>query len=251
MRKFILAWLFAAALTVPGAALAQSNDRNAPSPPDTLAGWAKGAELFNGLGNFHRKIATRSALAQKYFDQGMRFIWAFNHDEATRSFAKAAHDRSPLRQLLLGRRPYARPQLQHADDELAARSSRLAGGAKGGGKRSAGNSRRTRAHCGGGQALSRSGRSRSIQQQATAHRICRCDAAGRSAIPGDLDVQTMYAEALMNTNPWKLWKDDGTANPGTMEIVATLRRRARQGPAGIPAQTIITSMPSKRRSTPS
>ena len=28
----------------------------------------------------------------------------------------------------------------------------------------------------------------------------------------------------MNTNPWKLWKDDGTANPGTREIVATLRR---------------------------
>ena len=42
--------------------------------------------------------------------------------------------------------------------------------------------------------------------------------------PNDLDVQTMYAEALMNTNPWKLWKDDGTANPGTREIVATLRR---------------------------
>jgi len=29
-------------------------------------------------------------MAQNYFDQGMRFLWAFNHDEATRSFAKAA-----------------------------------------------------------------------------------------------------------------------------------------------------------------
>ena len=61
-----------------------------PAPPDTLAGWAKGAQLFDGLGTFHRKITTRSPVAQKYFDQGMRFIWAFNHDEATRSFAKAA-----------------------------------------------------------------------------------------------------------------------------------------------------------------
>ena len=42
--------------------------------------------------------------------------------------------------------------------------------------------------------------------------------------PNDLDVQTMYAEALMNTNPWKLWNADGTANPGTDEIVSILQR---------------------------
>jgi tetratricopeptide (TPR) repeat protein len=41
--------------------------------------------------------------------------------------------------------------------------------------------------------------------------------------PNDLDVQTMYAEGLMNTNPWKLWNEDGTANPGTDQIVSTLR----------------------------
>ena len=38
-----------------------------------------------------------------------------------------------------------------------------------------------------------------------------------------LDVQTMYAEALMNTNPWKLWNADGTPNPGTEQIVGVLR----------------------------
>ena len=46
--------------------------------------------MFDGLGNFHRAVTTTSTEAQAYFDQGMRFIWAFNHDEATRSFAKAA-----------------------------------------------------------------------------------------------------------------------------------------------------------------
>jgi len=46
--------------------------------------------LFDGLGDFHRKATTSSAQAQKFFDQGMRFLWAFNHDESTRSFAKAA-----------------------------------------------------------------------------------------------------------------------------------------------------------------
>src|SRR5437868_7358385 len=92
MRKTILACLLASASLVPAqAGFAQAHDSHGPpAPPDTLAGWTKGAQLFHGLGAFHRKITTRSPLAQKYFDQGMRFIWAFNHDEATRSFAKAA-----------------------------------------------------------------------------------------------------------------------------------------------------------------
>src|SRR5215813_14047229 len=91
MRNTILACLLAAGgVLLPEPALGQSHDMPAPTAPDTLADWARGAQLFDGLGTFHRKITTRSALAQKYFDQGMRLIWAFNHDEATRSFAKAA-----------------------------------------------------------------------------------------------------------------------------------------------------------------
>ena len=58
--------------------------------PLTVAQWAEGAWLFGGLGDFHRAVSTTSQMAQNYFDQGMRFLRAFNHDEATRSFAKAA-----------------------------------------------------------------------------------------------------------------------------------------------------------------
>src|SRR3954447_4015083 len=58
------------------------------SPPATLAQWAAGAQLFDGLGDFHRGITTQSPDAQAYFDQGMRLLWAFNHDEASRSFAR-------------------------------------------------------------------------------------------------------------------------------------------------------------------
>ena len=46
------------------------------------------------------------------------------------------------------------------------------------------------------------------------------DAARR--FPADDDIQTLYAEALMNLTPWKLWQHDGTPSPGTMEIVGTL-----------------------------
>jgi len=61
----------------------------APAAPTTLTEWAQGAKLYSGLGSAHRKISTRSRESQQYFDQGMRFMWVFNHDEASRSFARA------------------------------------------------------------------------------------------------------------------------------------------------------------------
>src|SRR5207248_2868204 len=69
---------------------ASAPDHQALPLPATVADWARGAQLFDGLGRYHRAVTTSSAAAQQYFDQGMRLLWAFNHDEATRSFAKAA-----------------------------------------------------------------------------------------------------------------------------------------------------------------
>ena len=40
--------------------------------------------------------------------------------------------------------------------------------------------------------------------------------------PRDADVQTMFAEGLMNTNPWKLWNADGSPGVGTPQILAAL-----------------------------
>src|SRR4051794_17741015 len=82
--------LFALLLLATAAPAAAQHDSHAPMPPQTLAEWSQGARLYDGLGTFHRAVTTRVPEAQRYFDQGMRFVWAFNHDEATRSFAKAA-----------------------------------------------------------------------------------------------------------------------------------------------------------------
>ena len=46
--------------------------------------------LFEGLGNHSRKVTTSNPEAQKYFNQGLAFLFAFNHDEAIRSFQHAA-----------------------------------------------------------------------------------------------------------------------------------------------------------------
>jgi tetratricopeptide (TPR) repeat protein len=49
--------------------------------------------------------------------------------------------------------------------------------------------------------------------------------------PEDLDVQVLFAEAMMNVNPWKLWSSAGEPAPGTAEIVSTLETVLAKAPA--------------------
>ena len=49
----------------------------------------KPAYLMEGLSNLHHPVSTQNAEAQKFFDQGLRLVFAFNHDEAARSFHRA------------------------------------------------------------------------------------------------------------------------------------------------------------------
>lgn len=46
--------------------------------------------LYTDLGDLHREITTRSPEAQKYFDQGLRLTYTFNHAEAIRAYREAA-----------------------------------------------------------------------------------------------------------------------------------------------------------------
>ena len=61
----------------PTAAAAAPMPAHAPTPGPTLADWARGAQLFDDLGGYSRKITTGSAAAQAWFDQGLRLIYAF------------------------------------------------------------------------------------------------------------------------------------------------------------------------------
>ena len=56
------------------------------------AGTASGPalELYSDLGNFHRAVTTRDPEAQRWFDQGMIFAFAFDHASAIGSFQEAA-----------------------------------------------------------------------------------------------------------------------------------------------------------------
>src|SRR5256885_15716063 len=48
------------------------------------------ATLMSGLGDWHHPVSASNPQAQQFFDQGLRLIYAFNHDEAARSFQRAA-----------------------------------------------------------------------------------------------------------------------------------------------------------------
>src|SRR5450432_3109462 len=199
---------------------------NRPHPmmgfPTTIAEWANGAMLFANLGNVHRPITTSSPEAQKYYDQGLSLMWAFNHDEATRSFAKAAElDPSCAScwwgvSLTVGPNynlPFLSEPRAKVAYEALQQSQRNAHGA-------------TPVEQALISALAKRYPSARPLDPAstipvlTAYADAMQDVARR--FPGDLDVQTQYAESLMNINAWKLWSPDGTPAPGTERIIALL-----------------------------
>jgi tetratricopeptide (TPR) repeat protein len=189
----------------------------------TLRQWAQGARILGGLGAYHRPAGTPSAEAQAYFDQGLRLIYAFNHDEATRSFAKAAEIDPTCAMCYWGATEalgpnYNVPMLpdrwraaweafglaqRYSTKAAPADRALIAALAK---------------RMNGPEPLEPA----AMQPFLVAYADAMRGVAER--FPDDDDVQAFFAESLMTANPWKLWRPDGTAAPGTDEIVATLRR---------------------------
>src|SRR5215470_17558319 len=58
---------------------------NSARPAEKLPG-----PILDGLGDLHHPVTTQSKQAQRYFDQGLRLLFGFNHKEAIRSFRSAA-----------------------------------------------------------------------------------------------------------------------------------------------------------------
>ena len=46
--------------------------------------------LTDGLGDISHPVSTTNPEAQKFYNQGLAYIYAFNHEEAVRSFRRAA-----------------------------------------------------------------------------------------------------------------------------------------------------------------
>jgi hypothetical protein len=190
--------------------------------PTTIAEWSRGAMLFGGLGDRHRAITTSSSEAQKYFDQGLRLMWAFNHDEATRSFAKAAELDPRCASCFWGVSltvgpNYNLPFLSEARAKVARRALLKAAESA---SHSSTVERALIAALAKRYPTERPLDAQSALPVLTAYATALKEVA--AAFPADLDVQTLYAESLMNLRAWKLWTPIGEPAPGTQQIVAIL-----------------------------
>lgn len=190
--------------------------------PTTLADWSKGAQLYEGLGSFHRRITTRSTEAQRYFDQGMFFLWAFNHDESTRSFARALEIDPACAMCAWGVALTVGPNYNLP--MLAASRAKIAFEATARAQRLAKSSTPVEKALIAALPL-RYPNAQPLDPQTALPVLTAYSAAMRKVaqrFPDDLDVQTMYAESMMNLRAWKLWGTDGKPAPGTEAILATL-----------------------------
>lgn len=228
--KIRVALLAAAAGLWAGGAGAQQHDMSKmtgmsmglPPMPSIYAGQADkpGAPVFQGLGAHTMKV-TATPEAQTFFDQGVNLVFGFNHAEAIRSFREAARldpncamcwwgvsfalgsninlpmpdDAIPAAWMALKNAQAAAPKVSEREQAwIAALATRYA---------------------------EKKGADRAALNAAFA--AAMGDLAAK--YPDDVDAQTFWAEAMMDTQPWDYWQADGKTPKGHgAQIVATLEK---------------------------
>jgi hypothetical protein len=216
MKTFVLIMGIGLVLAAP-LQTGRAESRKPPEPPP---------RLMAGLGDVHHPVSTKNKQAQEFFDQGLKLIYGFNHDEARRSFQEAARLDPKLAMawwgaaLTLGPNYNlpVDPEREKAGYDAAQRALALAASA----------SEPERAY------INALVVRYSNDPKADLHQLDRLykEAMGRlsATYPDDLDAATLYAESMMNLNPWHLWTSDGKPAPGTDEIVSVLESVLKRAP---------------------
>ena len=182
--------------------------------------------LFDNLGSHHHAITTTSEAAQRYFDQGLRLVYAFNHEEAIRSFEEAARQdpqaAMPYWGIALALGPNINAAMGKDDERRATEAIKQARA------RLAAGSPAEQAYIG---ALTRRYLS---TKRATRASLDKAYADAMRSVwrrfPDDPDAGVLFAEAMMDLRPWDLWTAEGKPKPGTEEIVSTLESVLAQHP---------------------
>jgi tetratricopeptide (TPR) repeat protein len=182
--------------------------------------------LFDGMGRHHRAVTTTSPEAQKYFDQGLTWAFAFNHDEAIRSF-EAAAAKDPACAMAYWGIAYCHgphinntavpPEREKAAWDAVRKAQSLA---------PVGDSRmqvvleRALIDALATRYADPQPKDRKPLDEAYAEAMRKV----HEAHPDDVDVGTLYAESLMDLQPWDLWTRDGKPKGRTEEVMAVLER---------------------------
>jgi tetratricopeptide (TPR) repeat protein len=187
--------------------------------------------LFETFGELHRDIGSDVPGAQRYFDQGLRLAYGFNHEAAGRAFAEASRlDPSCAicvwgEALVLGPNinlPMA-PELAPKATALAKKAQSLAGNAK--------PADRALIEALSVRYADPAPADRKPLDRAYADAMAKVVAQ----FPDDDDAATMYAESLMDLSPWNYWSSAGTPTGDTPIIVAQLEKVLARNPKHIGA----------------
>ncbi len=186
----------------------------------------KPATLMTGLGDLHHPVSTTNAQAQQFFDQGLRLIYAFNHDEAARSFTRATELDPKLAIAYWGIAEAVGPNYNDpaSDDRFKEAHAAIQKAVD----LSANASPSEKAYI---QAMAlRFPAEPNPDRRKSAEAYHEAMREVVKQYPDDLDAATLFAESGMNLHPWGLWHPDGTPAAGTEEIVATLESVIRRDP---------------------
>jgi len=186
----------------------------------------KPATLMSGLGSLHHPVSTTKPEAQRFFDQGLSLVFAFNHDEAVRSFKRAAELDPQMAMAWWGVALALGPNI-NMDVDLA-REQAATDAAQKALALAKNKPEIERAYI---EALCKR---YSIDPKADLKKLAvdYKNAMGElvKKYPDDLDAAVLYAESAMDLRPWQLWTADGKPAEGTEEIITVLESVLRRNP---------------------
>ena len=200
-----------------------------PDTPETTApDRSRGpAPLFSHLGSFTKPVSTRNPLAQRYFDQGMMFLYGFNHSEAIRSFEAAATVDPKLAIAWWGAAFAYGPNINAPMEDDALPPALVA----------LGRARELAPHAAAWErdyieALgTRYSENHDADQAVLNTDYARAMGEVARRYPRDLDAAVLYADAVMNTMAWDYWQPDRvTPKRRTREVIALLEDVLRKRP---------------------
>src|SRR3954470_12675798 len=187
---------------------------------------AHAVTLVNGLGDLHHPVSTKNVEAQKFFDQGLRYIYAFNHDEAARSFTRATQLDPKLAIAYWGIAEAVGPN--YNDPASADRFKAAHEAIQKAVDLEANASPSEKAYIEAMALRFPADPNSDLRKAAEAYHDGMREVVKQ--FPDDLDAATIFAESGMNLHPWGLWHNDGTPEAGTEEIVAALESVIRRDP---------------------
>lgn len=191
---------------------------DAQMPRDSHQTHGAGVALNDALGTHTYPITTADPTAQKYFDQGLRWFWAFNHAEAIRAFREGERIDSTCAMCAWGIALAAGPNINAAMEAGALEAARaaVARAQRAAGSVSAREQRLISALATRYASADPADRLRLDSAYANAMRELASDA------PAEDEVRTLYADALMNLSPWNYWNADGSARAATPTLLGEL-----------------------------